>query len=138
MNMILKKPNMRYQSIFFLILLLLLGCYSKKNKTEERVQERLTQFVFLMAKDQVEKAEELLATGMIHSGNKELFLASFDNWQLKDTSDIVIEFQHIYIPEDDPKNRALVSMTIRSEKSDFTKMVSMPITYEKGDWYIGS
>ncbi len=136
--MIFEKLNIKHKCIFFLLPLLLLSCYSKKNKTEGRARERLTQFVFLMAKDQVEEAEELLATGMIYSGNKELFLSSFDNWQLKDTTDIVIEFEHIYIPEDDPKNRALVSMTIRSEKNDFTKMVSMPITYEKGDWYIGS
>jgi hypothetical protein len=91
-----------------------------------------------MAKDQVEEAEELLSTGLIHSGNKELFLSSFDNKQLKDTTDIIIEFEHIYIPEDDPQNRALVSMTVRSEENDFTKIISMPISYEKGDWYIGS
>lgn len=138
MKMILEKSNVKYPWIFFLVLLLLLGCYSKKNKTEVRARERLTQFVLLMANDQLEEAEELLATGMIRSGNKELFLSSFDNWQLKDTTDIVIEIEQIYIPEDHPKNRALVSMTIRSQKYDFTKMVSMPITYEKGDWYIGS
>jgi len=65
-------------------------------------------------------------------------LSSFDNWQLKDTADVVIEFHHIYIPEDDPKNRAMVSMTVKSQTHGFTKMVSMPITYEKGDWYIGA
>jgi hypothetical protein len=133
-----ERLKMKNKWIVFLVLLLLLGCYSKKNKTEERAQERITQFVFLMANDKVEEAEELLATGLIHSGNKELFLSSFDNWQLKDTTDIAIEFKHILIPEDDPKNRALVSMTIRSEKNDFTKVISMPISYQKGDWYIGS
>jgi hypothetical protein len=131
--------NIRYLWIFLIVLLLVpLSCYSKKNKTENRARERVTKFVFLMVKDKVEEAEELLASGMIYSGNKELFLASFDNWQLKDTTDVVIEFQHIFIPEDDPGNRALISMTVRSQKNDFTKMVSMPVTYEKGDWYIGS
>jgi hypothetical protein len=134
-----EKLKLRYLWIFLLVLLLVpLSCYSKKNKTENRARERVTEFVFLMVKDKVEAAEELLASGMIYSGNKELFLASFDNWQLKDTTDVVIEFQHIFIPEDDPKSRALVSMTVRSQKNEFTKMVSMPITYEKGDWYIGS
>ena len=132
------KLRMRYQWIFLLALLLVLGCYSKKNKTEERARERITQFITLMVEDRVEAAEELLATKMIYSGNKELFLSSFDNWQLKDTADVVIDIKQIYIPEDDPLNRAMVSMTVRSEKNNFTKMVNMPITYEKGDWYIGA
>jgi len=135
----LRKAFMRNGWIFFLaVLLIFAGCYSNKNKTEERARERITQFIFLMAKDQIEEAEKLLASDLIDSGNKELFLSSFDNPQLKDTTDIVIEIQHIYIPEDDPKNRAMVSMIIRSEKNNFTKVVSMPITYEKGDWYIGA
>ncbi|MCK4404581.1 MAG: hypothetical protein KAW02_05765 [candidate division Zixibacteria bacterium] len=124
--------------IAFLVFLLVLSCYSNKNKTEERARERITQFVLLMAKDQIEEAEKLLGSGLIDSGNKELFLSNFDNWQLKDTTDIIIDIEQIYIPEKDPKNRALVSMTVRSEKHNFTKMVSMPIRYEKGDWYIGS
>jgi len=123
--------------MFILTFLLLLGCYSHKNKTEERAIERITQFILLMAADEVEEAEKLLSRSLIGSGNKELFLTNFDDWQLKDTTDIKIEIRGIYIPEDDPKNRALVSMNIRSEKNEFTKIVSMPITYEKGDWYIG-
>ncbi|MCK4223910.1 MAG: hypothetical protein KAX39_01935 [candidate division Zixibacteria bacterium] len=129
---------MKNRWIFFLIFLLLLGCYSNKNKTEERARERITQFMFMMATDQLEEAEKLLSNALIDSENKELFLSNFDNWQLKDTTDIIIDIQQIYIPEDDPKNRAMVSMTIRSEKNGFTKVVSMPITYEKGDWYIGA
>ena len=92
----------------------------------------------MMATDQLEEAEKLLSSALIDSENKELFLSNFDNRQLKDTTDIIIDIQQIYIPEDDPKNRAMVSMTIRSEKNGFTKVVSMPITYEKGDWYIGA
>jgi hypothetical protein len=136
MNLI--QPKISYKWIFVLACLVIMGCYSQKNKTEERAKQRVTEFVMLMAKDQVEAAEELVANGMIYSGNKELFLSSFDNWQLKDTADVVIEFNHVYIPEDDPKNRAMVSMTIRSLANNFTKIVSMPLTYEKGDWYIGA
>lgn len=132
------QPKINYKWIFILACLVILGCYSKKYKTEERAKQRVTEFVMLMAEDRVEAAEELLAYGMIYGGSKELFLSSFDNWQLKDTANVVIEFHHIYIPEDDPKNRAMVSMTIKSQTHSFTKMVSMPITYEKGDWYIGA
>ncbi len=121
-----------------LISLLLCGCYSNRNKTEERVRERVTQFVLLMAKDQFEEAEKLLTRQMIDSGNKELFLSNFDDWQLKDTTEFVIDIKQVYISEKNPKNKAMVSMTIRSEKYDFTKMVSMPLTYERGDWYLGS
>ena len=129
---------MKNRWIFFLVFLLFLGCYSNRNKTEERARERITQFVLLMATDQIEEAEKLLSSGLIDSENKELFLSNFDDWQLRDTADIIIEIKHIYIPENDPKNRAMISMTIRNEKNDFTKMVSMPIRYEKGNWYIGS
>ena len=129
---------MKNRWVFFLIFLLLLGCYSNRNKTEKRARERITQFLHLMATDQVEKAEKLLSSALIDSENKELFLSNFDNQQLKDTTDLIIDIRQIYIPENDPKNRAMVSMTIRSEKTGFTKVVSMPITYEKGDWYIGA
>jgi hypothetical protein len=121
-----------------LIFLFLLGCYSNKNKTEEQARERIKQFVFLMATNQVEEAEKLLSSTLFDSDKKELFLSNFDNPQLKDTTDIVINIEQVYIPENDPKNRAMVSMTINSQKSGFTKIVSMPLTYEKGDWYIGS
>jgi hypothetical protein len=129
---------MKNRWIFFLVFLLLFNCYSNKNKTEERARERITQFVLLMATDQIEEVENLLSSGLMDSENKELFLSNFDDWQLKDTTDLIIDIQEIYIPEKNPKNRALISMTIRNEKNDFTKMVSMPIRYEKGDWYIGS
>lgn len=129
---------MKIHLTFFLIPLLLLGCYSNKNKTEERAQERIKEFIFLMAMDQFEEAEKLLSTDLADSENKELFLSNFDNWQLKDTADIVIELDQIYMPPRDPKSRAMVSLTVRSEKHDFTKIISMPIRYEKGNWYIGS
>lgn len=129
---------MKNRWIFLLVFLLLFNCYSNKNMTEERARERITQFVLLMATDQIEEVENLLSRGLMDSENKELLLNNFDNWQLKDTTDLIIDIQQIYIPEKNPKNRALVSMTIRSEKNDFTKIVSMPIRYEKGDWYIGS
>lgn len=129
---------MKKNWIFLLISLLLLGCYSNKNKTEERARERITQFVLLIATEQWEEVEKLLSSGLMDSEYKEVFLSNFDSWQLKDTTDLIIDIRRIYIPEKDPENRALVSMNIRSKKHDFTKLVSMPIRYEKGDWYIGS
>ncbi len=129
---------MKIRLTFFLIPLLLFGCYSNKNKTEEKARERIKEFMFLMATDQFEEAEGLLSSDLADSETKEVFLSNFDNWQLKDTTDIVIDVEHIYMPPDDPKNRAMVSMTIRSEENDFTKIISMPIRYEKGNWYIGS
>jgi hypothetical protein len=129
---------MKKNWIFLLISLLLLGCYSNKNKTEERARERITQFVLLIATEQWEEVEKLLSSTLMDSEYKEVFLSNFDSWQLKDTTDLIIDIRRIYIPEKDPENRALVSMNIRSKKHDFTKLVSMPIRYEKGDWYIGS
>ncbi len=124
--------------IIFLVFLLLFGCYSNKNKTEERAKERITQFLYLMAKDQIEEAEKLLVSDLLNSENKEFFLSNFDVKQFKDTTDIIIEFKQIYVPEDDPKNRAKVSMIIRSEKYNLTRVISLAIRYERGDWYIGS
>ena len=129
---------MKNRWIFFLVFLLLFGCSSNKNKTEERAKERITQFLFLMATDQIEEAEKLLTSELLDSENKEFFLSNFDKPQFKDTTDIIIEIRQVYIPENDPKNRAMVSMIIRSEKNNFTRVVSLAIRYEKGDWYIGS
>lgn len=129
---------MKIRLTFFLIPLLLFGCYSNKNKTEEKARERIKEFMFLMATDQFEEAEKLLSSGLADSESKEIFLSNFDNWQLKDTTDLIINVEQIYMPPNDPKNRAMVSMTIRSEKNEFTKILSMPIRYEKGNWYIGS
>jgi len=127
-----------FQTFFVLIPLLLLGCHSTENKTEERARERIKEFVFLMATDRFEEAEGRLSSGLSDSESKEVFLSNFDNPQLKDTTDIIVDVSQIYMPPNDPMNRAMVSMTIRSEKSDFTKIISMPIRYEKGNWYIGS
>jgi len=129
---------MKNKWIFLLFFLLLFGCYSNKNKTEERAKERITQFLFLMATDQIEEAEKLLNSDLLDSENKEFFLSNFDKPEFKDTTDIIIEIRQVYIPENDPKNRAMVSMIIRSEKNNFTRVVSLAIRYEKGDWYIGS
>jgi hypothetical protein len=130
---------MKIRLTFFLIIpLLLLGCYSNKNKTDEKARERIKEFVFLMATDRFEEAEGLLSSGLADSESKEIFLSNFDNPQLKDTTDLIINVEQIYMPPNDPKNRAMVSMTIRSEENDFTKIISMPIRYEKGNWYIGS
>ena len=127
-----------FRTFFILIPLLLLGCQSMENKTEERARERIKEFVFLMATDRFEEAEGLLSSGLSDSESKEVFLSNFDNPQLKDTTDIIVDVSQIYMPPNDPKNRAMVSMTIRSEKSDFTKIISMPVRYEKGNCYIGS
>ena len=129
---------MKNKGIFLLVFLLLLGCYSNKNKTEERAKERVTRFLFLMATDQVEEAEKLLSSDLIDGENKEFFLSNFDKAEFKDTTDIIIDIRQIYIPENEPKNRAKVSMTLHSEKNNFTRVVSLTIRYEKGDWYIGS
>jgi|GEM_PF-1349432 len=130
---------MKIRLTFFLMIpLLLLGCYSDKNKTEEKARERIKEFVFLMATDRFEEAEGLLSSGLADSESKEIFLSNFDNWQLKDTTDLIIDVEQIYMPPNDPKNRGMVSMTIRNEENDFTKIISMPIRYEKGNWYIGS
>ncbi|HEX7402165.1 MAG TPA: hypothetical protein VF369_08300 [candidate division Zixibacteria bacterium] len=129
---------MKAKLIFVLIPLLFFSCYSKKNKTETRAKERVTQFVMLMVKDQVGEAEKMLSRSLTDSGNKEFFLQSFDDYRLKDSASVVIEINEILIPPKDKKNRALVSMNIRSTKYDLTKIVSIPLMYEKGDWYLGS
>jgi hypothetical protein len=128
---------MRNKWIYLLVALLLLSCYSNKNKTEERAKQRITEFIQLALTDHWEEAEAYLSNRLIDSETKEIFLSNFDNWQLKDTANVVIEFQEIYIPENDPRQRALASMTIRNVENIFTKMASMPIIFERGDWYIG-
>jgi hypothetical protein len=127
-----------FQTFCVLIPLLLFGCQSMENKTEERARERIKEFIFLMATDRFEEAEGMLSSDLSDSESKEVFLSNFDSQQLKDTTDIIVDVSHIYMPPDDPKNRAMVSMTVRSEKNEFTKVISMPIRYEKGRWYIGS
>ena len=129
---------MKNKWIFLLIPLLLFNCYSRKNKTEERAKQRVTEFVYLVLTDHWEEAEGYLSTGLLDSENKEVFFSNFENWQLKDTANVVVEFQSVFIPENDPKERALVSVVIRNVEINFTKMASMPVTYERGDWYIGS
>lgn len=128
---------MKNTCIFLLIFLLFFSCYSKKNKTEERARERITEFLYLVLTDNWEKAEEYLSTGLLDSENKEVFFSNFENWQLRDTANVEIVIEQVYIPEDDPKDRAKISMVIRNVEINYTKMASMPIRYEKGDWYIG-
>ncbi|MFH1336654.1 MAG: hypothetical protein ABII96_09075 [Candidatus Zixiibacteriota bacterium] len=129
---------MKTKLIFVLIPLLFFSCYSKKNKTETRAKERVTQFVMLMIKDQVGEAEKMLSNSLVDSGNKEFFLQSFDDYRLKDSSSVVIENMEVFIPPKEKKNRAIVGFNLRSTKYDLTKIVSIPLKYEKGNWYLGS
>lgn len=129
---------MKNKWVFFLVFLLLLtSCYSKKNRTEERAKERVTQFVMYMIKDKLGEAEKMLSSSLVDSGNKEFFMQSFDDYRLKDSASVVIENMEVFIPPKEKRNRAIVGMNIRSTKYDLTKVVSIPILYEKGDWYLG-
>jgi hypothetical protein len=38
---------------------------------------------------------------------------------------------------EDDKNSGTASITVRNEKLDFTKIATLPIKFERGDWYIG-
>jgi hypothetical protein len=116
-----------------LIFLALIGCASTKKKTEERAKERVTQFIRLMAESRIEEAEELLTRDFTESETKELFLNSYDNWELKDTS-IVITVDDIAFNK---KDRAVVSITVRNDKLNYTKTAILPLRFERGDWYIG-
>jgi len=134
----MKNKWIHYVYMFLLGFLLFSGCYSNRNKTEERAKERVTQFILFMANNQFDAAEKLLSSEMIDSENKELFLSNFDDWQLKDTANLKIDIQEIFIPKKEKKNRALVSMIISNVNNNFSKVVSMPIRYEKGDWFLGA
>lgn len=128
---------MQNKWIFLLVVLLFLGCYSKKNMTEERARQRVTEFVKLALTEQWELADSYLSKGLLDSESREIFFNNFDAWQLKDTLQVEIEIQSVYIPENDPRHRALVSLSIRNVVVSYTKMASMPIIYERGDWHIG-
>jgi hypothetical protein len=132
------RKNMRYKWVFFLLVLILIGCYSHKNKTEERAKQRVTEFVKLLLTKQWDKAEGYLSRELADSENKELLFSNFDTPELQDTSKVTIEVQEIYIPENDPKQRAIASVSIRNTENNHTKMASMPIRYERGDWYVGT
>lgn len=118
-----------------LILVALFSCSSTENRTEERAKERVIQFIRLMSEDQIEEAEKLLCTNRAQSENKEFFLNTFDNWELKDTS-IVIEVDEITFSRND-ENKAMASVTVYNEKLRFTKTASIYMKFEKGDWYLG-
>jgi hypothetical protein len=109
--------------ICLLIFFALIGCSSTKNRTEKRAKERVIQFLRLMSAKQ-----------LLEDESKELFLNAYDNWQLKDSS-IVIKVTHITFEDD--KNSGTVSIHVRNEKLDFTKIATLPIRFERGDWYIG-
>ena len=130
----------RFTSSLYLATLLsfvvLISCNSTEKRTEERAKERVTQFVRLMTEDRIEEAEEILSKELAEGETKELFLDSYDNWQLKDTSTVIEVGDLMYHVKDDT-NRAVVSVTVRNEKIGFTKRASMPLKFEKGDWYIG-
>jgi NADPH-dependent 7-cyano-7-deazaguanine reductase QueF-like protein len=87
-----------------------------------------------MSANQIEEVEKLLSRQLLEDESKELFLNAYDNWQLKDSS-IVIQVIHITFEDD--KNRGEASISVRNEKLDFTKIATMPIKFERGDWYIG-
>jgi hypothetical protein len=114
----------------------LISCSSTKNRTEQRAKERVTQFIRLMSEDRIEEAEKLLTTYLAQSEVKELFLDRYDNWQLKDTS-IVIDIVDMFFHAKDNKNKAVLTVVVRNEKLDFTKYADVPVTFERGDWYIG-
>ena len=121
---------------YLVIPLALIGCSSVENRTEERAKERVIQFIHLMSANKIEEAEKLLSRQLKEGENKELFLESYDDWELKDTS-IVITIDEVSFYRPGDKNKAMVSFTVRNDKFDFTKMVTMPIKYERGDWYLG-
>lgn len=123
-------------SVCFLIFVVLISCSSTKNRTEERAKERVIQFIRLMTEDQIEEAEKLLSRQLEVDEQKELFLNAYYNWQLRDTS-TVIEVHNITFPIEEEKNKASASITVHNEKTGFTKMGSVPIKFERGDWYIG-
>ena len=117
-----------------LIFFALIGCSSTKNRTEKRAKERVIQFLRLMSANQIEEVEKLLSKQLLEDESKELFLNAYDNWQLKDSS-IVIQVTHISLEDD--KNSGTASIHVRNEKLDFTKIATLPIRFERGDWYIG-
>jgi predicted DNA binding CopG/RHH family protein len=121
---------------WLLSFMVLINCSSTEKRTEERAKERVTQFIRLMAEDRIQEAEELLSQELAQGETKELFLDSYDNWQLKDTS-IVIEVSDLTFHVKDDSNRAVVSLTVRNDRIRFTRRASMPLKFEKGDWYIG-
>lgn len=121
---------------YFLILLALIGCASTKKRTEERAKERVIQFIRFMSESRIEEAEKLLSKNLLETETRELFLDTYDNEELKDTS-IVITIDDITYNKKDPKNRATVSITVRNDKLDYTKIATLPIKFERGDWYIG-
>jgi hypothetical protein len=122
--------------VYLLISLALIGCNRTKNRTEERAKERVTQFIRYMSEDRIEEAEKLLSKQLTESETRELFLDAYDNQEIKDTS-IVISVYDITFNIKGDKNRAVVSLSVRNEKLEFTKIATLPIKFEKGDWYIG-
>jgi hypothetical protein len=128
---------MKKTLVLVLIPLLFFSCYSQKNKTEARAKERVTQFLMYMVKDQLDSAEKMLSSSLVDSGNKEFFMQSFDDYRLKDSASVTIDQLEVFIPPNDKKNRAIAGFNLRSTKYDLTKVVSVPLMYEKGDWYLG-
>ncbi len=128
---------MKNKWIFLLAVLILFGCYNQKNMTEERAKQRLTQFIQALLTEQWDKADTYISRTLADSENKEVLYSNFDSPQLKDTSEVAIDIEQIYIPENDPLHRAIASVSIRNTKTNYAKMASMPMRYERGDWYVG-
>jgi hypothetical protein len=89
-----------------------------------------------MSANQIEEVEKLLSRELAENESKELFLDAYDDSQFKDTS-IVVKVDAVVFPIEDDKNGGVVSITVRNEKLGFTKIATMPIKFERGDWYIG-
>lgn len=121
---------------YLLIFITFIGCSNTKNRTEERAKERVTQFIRLMSEERIEEAEKLLSREFAESETKELFLDSYLLQELKDTS-IVIEAGDISFHVKGDQNRAKISVSVRNEKAHYTKITSIPLKFERGDWYIG-
>ena len=122
--------------VYILIVIALIGCSSTEKRTEERAKERVAQFLRLMSENRLKEAEKLLSRYLSENETKELFLDSYDIWQLKGP-DIVIQTEDVIPNERHDENKATVGFTIRNEKINFTRQGTLPVKFERGDWYIG-
>ncbi|MCK4385199.1 MAG: hypothetical protein KAW52_02940 [candidate division Zixibacteria bacterium] len=121
--------------VCLLSFVVLISCSSTENRTQKRAKERVTQFIHLMSEERIEEAEKLLSGSLAKSETKELFLENQIDWEIRGRT-IVINIDNITFHPDD-KNMAMVSLTVRSEEIRFTKITTLPLRFERGDWYIG-
>ena len=121
--------------VCLLSFVVLINCSSTKNRTQKRAKERVTQFMRLMSEERIEEAEKLLSGSLAKSETKELFLENQIDWEIRGRT-IVINIDNITFHPDD-KNMAMVSLTVRNEEIRFTKITTLPLKFERGDWHIG-